>query len=508
MNLSHKTSWLFPCILFLLSLAVRLAFISKGPYHVDGLNLAIQAEQTLQTGKLHHLFGPGYPLTVLCGTVFLALGRLLGFTDPVTAVNMMSVFFSAGTVPLFYILVKRCIGSSAGFYSALLLSFSPIFLLLSVYATSHTVSLFFLTAGLLGLKEYQQTLNINTLLISGLLLGAMGGARIQDLILMFPALSVFLGFPSPEGSGHHPQRPSSQRWCHFFLLFGTILFTAFLWHLPLLSTARHTGYHSQFFRFWQWGLIQNFLGIISPSMIESFRYMIFGLTPVGSVVSLLGLVQGLRVHSRTFFFLMSWFLIPLAFYGNLDSSAPRFLLLSMIPLFISQGTFLAHLQSYRKPLFQAGIYGYIVITVTLLFSQTYPILKFRHTHALLPDFGRYVQTVTSQNAVIIAGDEALFIRHYGKREILARPRFFHQDAGQKLRAFNEEIAHQLKDGHDVYITNTGLYSYDPGYLFSSFIKARYNLNLVGERMSEDWHKGETRLRTGMEKLYQLELKQP
>jgi hypothetical protein len=335
----------------------------------------------------------------------------------------------------------------------------------------------------------------------------MGGSRIQDLILMLPALSVFFWYPQDRPNRQTPA-PSTQRWRHFFLFFGGLLGTAFLWHLPLLWTSRHTGYGSQLFRFWQWGVTQNFLGVISASMRESFQHIIFGLTPIGGVVSLLGIIYGLRAHRRDFLFLLSWILIPLGFYGNLDSTAPRFLLISIVPLLICQGTFLARLQSYRRPWFPAGVYGYVGITVVVLFSQTYPILKFRHTYELLPEFGRYVQTVTPPDAVIVAGDEALFIHHYGKRDILARPKFFDKDAIRQLQDLGQEIDRRINRGTEVYITNTGLYSYDPGHIFSSFIKTRYSLRLIGERLTEDWHQGETRLRTGMERLYRLEIKQP
>ena len=60
-------------VLFILSFALRLAFLSKGPFHLDALELAIAAEDTIRLGKVHYLHGTGYPLTSIIASAFFFL---------------------------------------------------------------------------------------------------------------------------------------------------------------------------------------------------------------------------------------------------------------------------------------------------------------------------------------------------------------------------------------------------------------------------------------------------
>ena len=149
--------YLIPFFLFLLSFLLRLSLISKGSFHVDCLNLAIQAEQTLETHSIHHLFGSGYPLTVILGAIFILISRIFSVRDPVIAVNLMSVVFSSLCVLANYSLVKKLLGKTAALFSSILLSLFPPFLVLSVYGKSHTPSLFFLLAGISSLLSFQTT---------------------------------------------------------------------------------------------------------------------------------------------------------------------------------------------------------------------------------------------------------------------------------------------------------------------------------------------------------------
>src|SRR3989338_3302267 len=103
-----------PLSLFLLSFFIRLAFISKGPFHYDALELAINAQKTLQTFKLHYLHIPGSPLTVIIAAINIAIFRLFSVNDPVFVVNFMSVYFSSLCVVLLYWVVKELFDELSG----------------------------------------------------------------------------------------------------------------------------------------------------------------------------------------------------------------------------------------------------------------------------------------------------------------------------------------------------------------------------------------------------------
>jgi hypothetical protein len=126
--------FLIPFLLFFASFLLRLALISKGPYHMDCLNLAIQVERTLSTQKLQPLFGFGYPLTVLSGVFFFWLTKFWGHADPVFAVNLMSVVFGSLCIPTFYAFIKRILDERTAILSSIALSLSPLFLALATLA--------------------------------------------------------------------------------------------------------------------------------------------------------------------------------------------------------------------------------------------------------------------------------------------------------------------------------------------------------------------------------------
>ena len=123
-------------LLFVVSFVPRLLWISIGPYSVDTLNLALKAEQLVTTLQLSYSFGSGYPLTIVCGGIFVLLGKIVGVHDPVLAVNFMSVVMGAACVPLLYQVTRRLIDRDTAFFAAFFLSVTPIFLAVSTYTLS------------------------------------------------------------------------------------------------------------------------------------------------------------------------------------------------------------------------------------------------------------------------------------------------------------------------------------------------------------------------------------
>ncbi len=143
--------YLLPFLIFLFSFILRLSLISKGPYHIDSLNLVMQSQKTLQTHQLQPLFGFGYPLTVILGSLFIKISEIFTFHNPVLAINFMSIVFSSFCPPLLYIITKNLFNSRTAFFSTTLFSLSPIFLGISIYGKSHSPCLFFLLSAIIYL---------------------------------------------------------------------------------------------------------------------------------------------------------------------------------------------------------------------------------------------------------------------------------------------------------------------------------------------------------------------
>ncbi|HOY09140.1 MAG TPA: glycosyltransferase family 39 protein [Candidatus Omnitrophota bacterium] len=497
---------MIPLLLGGLNLLLRLSVISRGPFNGDCLSLAIQAERTLQLLQPQYVFGTGYPLTVLLGALFLALTQLAGNADPVLAVNLMSVVISSITVPVHYLVVQKLLNRPAAIYSALLLSVFPVFLGISTYGMSHVPSLLFLHFGLLSLLQYKETRAIRDIASSAFWLGCMGASRIQEFALMTAPVSILLGALASRTGGPRPDTKTACRRFSsdfFFLWLGSGV-TALLFHLPLFILSAQNGYCSQLKRYWAASTTPNFLGFLSPALGDSFQVIFFSMTPFGVIAALLGFLLLIKNKQRlSAAFLGAWFFWPLLFLGNLAMTTPRFILIAIIPLMICAGAFFSHLKSFPNARFRLLTQFAFALIVVTMFVNIHPILRFRHRHALLPDFARFVGRRTEPAAKIICGDEFPFIIYYGRRDMLRRPNdpFFITPAD--LKDFQARLDGLLQDGVPVYITSSGLLSYDPGQRFSKFMKTHYRLEYQGETLSEDWHQGATRLRIGVEKLYRV-----
>jgi hypothetical protein len=492
---------LIPLLLGGLNLLLRLSVISRGPFNGDSLSLAIQAERTLQLLQPQYVFGTGYPLTVLLGALFLALTQLAGNTDPVLAVNLMSVVLSSITVSVHYLVVQKLLGRPAAIYSALLLSVFPVFLGLSTYGMSHVPSLLFLHLGLLSLLLYRETRDIA---ISAFWLGCMGASRIQEFAFMIAPVSILLGALVSRDGGQRQAKALFRQFARDLLLLGAGSgVTALLFHLPLFILSAQNGYFGQLKRYWAASTTPNFLGFLSPALGDSFRVIFFSMTPFGVIAALMGFLLLLKKNRLLAVFLGAWFFWPLLFLGNLAMTTPRFILIAIIPLMICAGAFFSHLKSFPSVRFRLLTHFAFALIVVTMFVNIHPILRFRHRHALLPDFARFVGKRTEPAAKIICGDEFPFIIYYGRRNMLRRPNDPFLITPADLKDFQARLDGLLQDGVPVYITSSGLLSYDPGQQFSRFMKSRYRLEYQGETLSEDWHQDATRLRIGVEKLYRV-----
>lgn len=465
------------------------------------MELAVKAEKTLQTRQLQPQFGPGYPLTVLLGAFFVGMARLFSVQDPVIAVNFMSVVFSALCILSLYFLAKKLFDETAAVLSAVMLAVSPIFLGVSVYGKNHTLSLFFLMQGISWLISFLKTGSQKYFWGAALFLGFMGAAREPDLVLVGLSVSFLLLYGYPDHRGLFKR---FQTLCGFWL---AVCFIVLLFHLPILGKDGNSSTGNQFLDLWKTGFQKDFLGILSPVLPISFHFLLATLTRAGLILAIIGLLNLAWKSPRIFIFLALWIAVPLLFYGNKETLSPRYLSLILPPLLLGQGYLFSRFIQ-KNALLRWTAYASFIMIVCLLFSRIYPVLEFRHQHALLPEFARWLGKNTEPDAKIIVGDEALFIRYYAKRETLSRPRSFHSISDEKLQQFKNEIDHLLSNDIPIYITGIGLYGYDPQQQFSNFIKKYYDLELRGRKLTEDWHRGEMFHRINFDEVYQIRKKHP
>ncbi len=495
-NLNKFYPLLFFLLFFIASFLLRISLISKGPYHLDCLALSINAKQTLGTHQLYYQFGTGYPLTVLIGSFFIAATQWFARHDAVFAVNFMSVVLSSLSVSIFYIFIKNVVNNRAAFFSALFFSLHPIFLSLSVYGNSHVVCVFFLLLSLYALTQPHQKFRY---FFFSLFFGLMGAARLQDMILMLIPISIFW-------IAWHKNIPenSQRKILSLALCLISALLIAALFHIPYLLGKTYTQYSSQFRIFCNIGLTTTFRGFFSAYLVHSITIIFFSTTLAGILIAWVGLLKMLKHNTSCGLLTLAWFWVPLSFYGNLLTSVPRFFLISIVPLCFLIGYGVDKLLYTKKIIIKFAIIA-LCTTIILLpnITNIFPILSFRHSHALYPAWAQYVKDHTEPQALIITGDDELFLNHYAQRKTLYRPKAMNHLDETEFKTFKESLATQLSNHVPVYVTTMGLSTYNPNGIFSNYIHDHYRLEYRGTKTIEDWHLGELFLTKVEESLFRV-----
>jgi hypothetical protein len=136
-----------------------------------------------------------------------------------------------------------------------------------------------------------------------------------------------------------------------------------------------------------------------------------------------------------------------------------------------------------------------------MFIFMHPMLVFRHYYNGEKQFALYAKEKTEDNAIIIAMDDSPFIDYYGNRKAIGHP------VGdiRQLDDFINIIKGYLKDGRPVYLIESGL-RYDPDGFLEIALKRNFSISIVGEKLSEDYHRPELKLQTYHQRLFKLNFK--
>ena len=455
-------------VLFFFAFFVRFIFINKGPFHYDTLDLALSAQRTLDSLRLHYEHGTGYPLTVILGAFSIWTFRLFGITDPVFCVNFMSVLAGAVGVLLLFFLVEKLFDFHKAMFSAILLAVFPPHVAISTFGKSLTLGICFALASAYYMYRYTEEDQRNHLILSAVFLGFTAATRLSDCLVALPVVYLFLS----SGRIDHARMRS-------FVVFGFIaLVTAGLYYLPLLFEKG--------FAPWAMVLTQRqqaaFLGPFSDVSRAAFRWLLDQFWFNGSILILVGFgFMFLKKQIRPFLFLLIWFLVFQLFYGSISSSGPRYLVIAWLPLVVAQGYFLGFL---KKRIFYLAT-AVVILMAMSDFLRYAPVLEFRHQRSLQAEYARWISNRTSPDAVIMAIDEGIFIEHYAKRKVLYRP--VTCDKVLLERFLDEKLDKLLEEGKKVYIIGTALSAYDPCHLFAKKLRERYELITIGKKANEDWH---------------------
>ncbi len=479
-----------PLLLFAFSLTLRLFLMSKGPYHGDCLFLAMAAKEFLNTHQLTFYFGTGYPLMILLGALMLAMLKIGGMTDPVFALNLLSVICGSLCVPMIYLVTRKLTDQKTALFSSLLLNINPIFLGISTYGISHSVVLLLVLVGIYLLIQHAH--RPQALMLCGLILGLCGAVRIQDMVILLVPFT-YLFFTTTTASPNRTKK--------FLAFLAILLFTTLLFYIPFffpnqlnqtLTTLKDS-----------FSLTGNNYQLFSLLPLQaSVNHLFIALTPIGFLLSIVGLIFIVKLNHRLAIFLLLWIICPLALYGNMISLAPRYLTILQPPFIIAGSYALSRLLNQGRVGSWATLGGFTLIACLSL-QSILPLVTFRHQHALMVDFAHWVAANTEPNAVIITVDHNHFLEFYSQRRSPRRPANDFTLNEKNIRDFREQIKDWLNDGIPVYITSPGLYAYNAQKKFSTMILANFKLRSVGEKIVEDWYLGEIYERIGPYELLQI-----
>ncbi len=485
--LNRNKRALFLILLFSFAFFVRFSCISKGPFHCDTVDLAVSAQKTLDTMRLHYEHGSGYPLTVIVGAFFIFVFRIFGVADPVFCVNFMSVFTGALGVFLLFILVEKFFDFHRASFSAILFACFAPHVAISTFGKSLTLGICMSLASAYFMYCYTQQHKKKDLIYSAVFLGFCAAARLSDVLVALPISYLFFSC----GRINYNK-------IKLFIVFGFIAFLVpLIYYFPMFFDKGLSQFLQVLRNKNEAAYLGPFSGVFLYIMIQFVD--LFGIT--GILFSFAGFLYMLKEREfRQFSFLMIWFLVLHLFYGGVSSTGLRYMVIAWIPLVVAQGSFLGRFKGAK---FLLAFFAVLFI-VLWDFARFSHILEFRHSRALQVEFSQWVAEQTQPDALIIAIDDSFFIKYYAKRKTLSRP--ITCDKAVVIRYFDEVLDKHLTQKRDVYCLSTALVVYDPCKVFRKELLKRYNVQLFGSRINEDWHNSLLQQNIIIEDIYKIEKK--
>ncbi|MGE0268669.1 MAG: ArnT family glycosyltransferase [Candidatus Omnitrophota bacterium] len=480
--MANQKILLWLAILFIFSFLLRLFFISLGPYTSDCLYLAIQSEKIVRTHQMHYLQSSGLPLTVVLGASFVWLFQIFSVNAPVFAVNFMSVWFGSMCVVAMFFCVKQLTDIRTALISAVFLTLNPFFIGLSSFGNSHMPAVFFLLTGIYYLLRFPESRRTSHLFFSGLWLGCMGAARIQDLMVMSIPL-LYLGLSKVNSIRSDKQTLLKYITVPLFSCLGVILIA----YVPKFVIPNLPTGDSSFIGYVQANFTNHIKGLTFTALINIFTDVLTVFSPLEWVLMAGGLVfLIIQIERKKILFLLLWIIIPAVIFSFLSFFVFRLMIISFIPLIIMESYCINILLKTNNRWAKLSI-PVILLFVLINLNRYYPMFLFRHQNALLPEFFQWVNVATEENSLIIERDHSIWIYYYAKRKPFGPAVGYSQLTPETLDVFKNDLDNLLRQGIPVYVTKYGLL--DRKDLFRKFMVKNYRLEIVGSRMIEDWHLG-------------------
>lgn len=476
--------------LFAVNFITGLSLLNEGLFHCDSVFLAEAVEKTYATGVLQPAYRGRFGSVIVNLALyypFFLLGQNADFALRVSSI----LFYSLSIIVLFLLISELLDNRLTAFFTACLFSFTPFCFIPNTYGKEHGLSNFVF---LLSLYLLSRAFTRRSLLICGISSFLLAcSVTIRESMLAVIPLYFFL-YAKPAISFHPlkviiPQERRNLKWLS--AAFVPFLLTLIFSLRAYLGSVIYDSVMIENFA------SSNFMGFFSPVLPYALRDFYLAIPLPLLVFSVTGVVMMLKNrHIFMAVFFIFWFAL-LFYFGNVSCYAPRYLDIPSIPIYVFAAYALSLL--YRK--YKLGAWFILVCSIIYMLILSLPLLVFRHSYNGEKQFAFYVARNTEPNAVVIAMDDSPFIEYYAKRKTLLHPIGNQKEIG----AFIAMVKQQLENHLPIYLIGSGL-SYDPGDNFRESLFNFFNLELVGRKLAEDYHRPELQFQTYLEELFRITLK--
>ncbi|GBE37876.1 hypothetical protein BMS3Bbin08_00473 [bacterium BMS3Bbin08] len=480
--------------LFLLNLFAGLFLINEGLFQYDSIHLAEAVENTYKTGQLQPAVRGRYGSVIVTSILYwpsFILGHNADFTT-----RFASVLFHSLSIVMLFLFINELFGNRIqALFGAVLLSFTPFYFSSDTYGKEHGMSMFFLLLSFF--LVYRGVKNKSLVLIGISSFAIAFASSIREAMLVVTPL-YFILYLNPEISIRPFKITIPRERFDPKMLFSLLLPFLFSFCVMYLTYLKPVIYNELFLR--DTGTVV-FLGIFTPVLKLVVHDLYKSVPLLLFVFFIIGVIRiGYKENFFLAIFLLLW-VMPIFYFGNTQTYSPRYLDVIMVPVYIFASYALSDLYGKNK------IITYIVIVyfVGSMFVFMYPMLKFRHHYNGAKQFALYVKEKTEEDAVIITSDDRPFIRYYSDRKTINYP--INPAAYTKeVNDFVNKIDKLLMEGVPVYVTEWGLNSYDPDNILGTSLAIKFNISIIGEKLSEDYHRPDMKLDLRNQKLFKIDLR--
>jgi len=481
-------------LLFLLTITIRILFKNGGLYHWDSLKDVIVIEEMLKTGEIQYSYAYGAPGMVAFVFIFYWLAHLITGTTSAEGTYFFVTFLTTGlAVALTYILVKKITKDKfISISSALLLCFNAVFLSVTTYPKTHSISLFFILSSLLLLFLFNKKQKWWIIVLSGLFFGLAVAVRILNIFMILPLIFIYLNPQIKESKVVIKKYKLQLKYFAYFLISSIgIWYTLFSKKISTLGGI--IPYLNSLLT--EQGAAVRWQGLISGSMTTGLNHIYKSISIAGIILLIIGIFYSIKNYKKLLILLSLWIIPSFLYFANIGNPEARFFIIIFPAISILMGVGLRYIYKKNSTL---GILS-LIITIILMFSTAYPIISHRHEYSGTKELALWVEKNTEENSIIISNDIGFFIEYYGHRERIVSPR---TGNNEDINKFIDKLLSLSQEDRPIYTTGEGL-AIDPGQKVLAKIQENFNIALIGEVESEIYQFSELELKPYKESLYKL-----